>query len=93
MARSDPHSYFDDAQPRTRSWRLDLRADFDAKTLSGEIELALDGPHGGALDLDTKGLDIRRASVDGLDIPFELGPEEPILGRRLRLTLPPGARA
>lgn len=93
MARSDPHSYFDDAQPRTRSWRLDLTADFDAKTLSGEVELALDGLQGGALDLDTKALDIRRTSVDGRDIPFELGPEEPILGRRLRLTLPPGARA
>ena len=24
MARVDPHSYFDDAQPRTKSWRLRL---------------------------------------------------------------------
>jgi len=93
MPRIDPHSYFDDAQPRTRAWTLKLSADFDRKILSGEIELALDGARGGVLDLDTKGLTIRRASVGGRDVAFELGPEEPILGRRLRLTLPSGARS
>jgi leukotriene A-4 hydrolase/aminopeptidase len=93
MARTDPHSYFDDAQPRARAWRVKLSADFDAKILSGEIELFFEGSAAGALDLDTKGLTIRRATVDGKDVPFELGPEEPILGRRLRLTLPDGARS
>jgi leukotriene-A4 hydrolase len=93
MARSDPHSYFDDAQPRTRAWRLKLRADFATRTLIGEVELAFDGAAEGALDLDTKALAIRRATIGGREIPFELAPEEPILGRRLRLTLPPGTRA
>jgi leukotriene A-4 hydrolase/aminopeptidase len=93
MPRIDPHSYFDDAQPRTRAWKLKLRADFEKKTLSGRIELVFDGPASGALDLDTKGLTIRRATVAEEDIPFELGPEEAILGRRLRLTLPAGTRS
>jgi leukotriene-A4 hydrolase len=92
MARIDPHSYFDDAQPRTRSWRLRLEADFERKILSGELVLVLDDAAGGALDLDTKGLTIRAATASGAAVPFALGPEEAILGRRLRLTLPAGTR-
>jgi len=92
LARIDPHSHFDDAQPRTRSWNLRLRVDFERKVLSGTAELRLAAPAGGPLDLDTKGLRIERVTAldGGADVPFELAPEEPILGRRLRLTLPPG---
>jgi leukotriene-A4 hydrolase len=85
MARTDPHSYFDDAQPRSTRWRLKLRADFERKILSGSVEIFFDGGASGAVDLDTKGLTIKSASA-----PFELAPEEPILGRRLRLNLPAG---
>ncbi|MFI5346463.1 MAG: M1 family metallopeptidase [Elusimicrobiota bacterium] len=93
MPRTDPHSYFDDAQPRTRAWRLKLRVDFDRKVLSGEVELSFASEAAGDFDLDTKALDIRRVTAGGADIPFELGPEQPILGRRLRLKLPPKTRA
>lgn len=94
MARVDPHSFFDDAQPRTRSWRLRLRADFDRKVLGGEATMVFDAPAAGTLDLDTKGLSVERAVTDkGAPVPFELGPEEPILGRRLRLALPAGAKS
>jgi leukotriene-A4 hydrolase len=92
MPRIDPHSYFDDAQPRTRSWTLRLQVDFARKVLSGTAELRLASPAGGLLDLDTKGLSIEAVTAlgSGAGVPFELGPEEPILGRRLRLTLPAG---
>ncbi len=94
MARTDPHSCFDDAQARSKHWKLRLRADFDRKVLAGEIEIEFAAPaDGGFLDLDTKGLTIRSVRSGGADVPFDLGPEEPILGRRLRLTLPPAARS
>ncbi|MGA2081666.1 MAG: M1 family metallopeptidase [Holophaga sp.] len=95
MARTDPHSYFDDAQPRATRWVLRLLADFDSRTLGGEITLVFPRPAEGDLDLDTKGLAIHRAWVvaTDLDVPFELGPEQPILGRRLRLHLPADTRA
>ncbi len=83
MSRVDPHSYFDDAQPRSKAWRLKLDLDFDRRIIKGEIEISLIAPGAGPLDLDTKGLTILGASV-----PYELGAQEPILGRRLRLTLP-----
>ena len=89
MARVDPHSYFDDSQPHTVSWSLRLRADFERKVLRGEATLIFKTEAQGPFDLDTKGLAIERAIADnGAPVPFELGPEEPIFGRRLRLSLP-----
>ena len=42
-------------------------------------------------DLDTRGLTIHAvATQGGAAVPFTLGPEDEILGRRLRLTLPAG---
>jgi leukotriene A-4 hydrolase/aminopeptidase len=89
--RTDPHSHFDDQQSRITRWHLRLMVDFEEKLLAGEATLLFDTPAAGILDLDSKGLRIHRAwiSVTGAELAFELGPEEPILGRRLRLTLPP----
>ena len=90
MARLDPHSCFDDLQPRTQRWHLRFLVDFDRKVLNGEATLLFKEPAAGILDLDSKGLTIHRAwvSATGVAVPFELGPEEPSLGRRLRLDLP-----
>ncbi|MDE2040234.1 MAG: M1 family metallopeptidase [Elusimicrobia bacterium] len=93
MACPDPHSCFDDSQSRARHWRLRLRVDFERKVLSGEAELRFERPAQGPLDLDTKGLTILSASCREADVPFELEGERPILGRRLRLRLPPGTRS
>jgi aminopeptidase N len=93
MARLDPHSHADSAQPRARRLRLRLAVDFEARRIEGEAALRFDAPAEGRLDLDSKALDVLEASSDGgTPVPFELGPDEPILGRRLRLTLPPGTR-
>jgi aminopeptidase N len=95
MARIDPHSCFDDAQPRTQSWQLRLRVDFARQVLQGEVTLRFSGEVAGPLDLDTKGLTVHLACLAGTatPVPFALEPEEPILGRRLRLQLPAGTRA
>ena len=53
--------------------------------------LELASPAGGPMDLDTKGLTVSVVTGSGGgDVPFETGPDDPILGRRLRLTLPAG---
>ena len=91
MARIDPHSHYDDAQPRASRWHLRLLVDFDARMVGGEATLMFSRPAAGILDLDSKGLAIHRVwvSATGAEVPWELGPDQPILGRRLRLTLPP----
>ncbi|WP_026939150.1 M1 family metallopeptidase [Holophaga foetida] len=93
MANLDPHSHFDPLQPRTRHWDLRWRVDFSRRVIEGEVTLHLTEPSSGTLDLDTKDLAIRACSVAGEVLPFELGDEEPILGRRLRLELPPATSA
>jgi aminopeptidase N len=93
VARLDPHSYADDEQPRPSRLRLSLAVDFERQRLAGEAALVFAAPVGDRLDLDTKGLVVHDARTDaGAAVPFELMPEEPILGRRLRLALPPGTR-
>ena len=91
MARLDPHSYYDTDQPRTVHLDLDFTVDFARKRVASQVILHLAAPLSGPLDLDTKGLEIAAVRTDaGRPIPFELGAEEPILGRRLRLQLPAG---
>jgi leukotriene A-4 hydrolase/aminopeptidase len=91
MALVDPHSYADDAQPRTKHLRLHLAVDFEKKRIDGRAVLELSAPAGGPMDLDTKGLTIGAVTASGGgEVLFEMGPEDPVLGRRLRLKLPPG---
>ncbi|MBP1627767.1 MAG: Aminopeptidase [Holophagaceae bacterium] len=91
--RLDPHSYFDALQPRTRHWDLSWNVDFQRKVIQGEVTLYLVEASRGSLDLDTKGLSIQACTVAGQGIPFQLGEDDPILGRRLRLELPSGTVA
>lgn len=91
--RPDPHSFADTDQPQTRSIDLALRADFPRRVLEGEIALHFREPGAGPLDLDTRGLRIDAVeSLDGAPLPHQLGEPEPILGARLRILLPSGAR-
>jgi aminopeptidase N len=94
MARLDPHSHADGAQPRPRHLSLRLEADFGARVLRGEATLELAAAAGGTLDLDSRGLAVAGAVTDrGVAVPVEPGDEDPILGRRLRLELPAGTRS
>ncbi len=93
MAREDPHSHADGEQPRARHLRLRLRVDFVTRRIEGEASLVLEAPAEGLLDLDARALEILDVTTDsGAAIPFDLGPDQPILGSRLRLTLPAGTR-
>lgn len=93
MHRPDPHSFYESSQPKTRRLRLKLEVDFERKRIRGEATLEFGGDARGDLDLDTKGLEILSVKVPGSGpIAWSLGEELPILGRRLRLTLPEGTR-
>ena len=90
MARLDPHSHTDLAQPHQQhlSWRSEV--DFAGRTLRATATLRFDR-RGAPVDLDSRGLAIESVtSVDGRPLRFELGPSEPILGERLRVELPSG---
>ena len=97
--RADEHSYAEPARVRIERLRLDLRVDFEAKQLAGTaaLELAWARPLPPyRLILDTRDLVIERvlavapgaAPRDVLrDVPFALGPRDPIFGSPLAITL------
>jgi len=93
MARPDPHSVFDDAQPRVR--RLDWRArcDFAARAIEAEARLTVDSERAADrqwLDLDARDLVIERVvDESGGRLDFELGAPRPFVGQRLRIARPP----
>lgn len=93
MSRIDPHSYADDAQPRTKHVDLSWRVDFEARRIEGTATLTLDRDCGGPLDLDTRGLEILGAEAAGKALPLARGEGDAILGRRLGLDLPAGANS
>jgi len=88
MTRQDPHSHADLSQGSVRHATVALDADFATRRLSGTVRLRLAEAPGGSFDLDTRGLEIASVKSGGHDLPFELGDADPIVGRRLRVTLP-----
>src|SRR5438876_432932 len=93
MARLDPHSYNDTEQPEIDfiDWRA--RIEFRTRVIDAEAILTLWEPGLGALDLDTRDLQIDEVFGEhGEPLEYTLSPPEPILGSRLRIALPAGTR-
>ena len=86
MARVDPHSFFDDTQPRMVRLDLHARVDFDTHRLHATAWLTFD--RAGSVDLDSRGLEILAVrTAGGGALQFEHDDETPILGRRLRVVM------
>lgn len=93
MARPDPHSVFDDAQPRVQRLDWHARFDFAARVIDAEARLTV-APSGDGewLDLDARDLVIERVSDgDGARLDIELGAPRSFAGQRLRIVRPPRA--
>lgn len=90
MARLDPHSYHDSAQPQVGHLAWKAKVDFGARRLDCEARLTFRSPGSGPLDLDTRNLEILQITDPfGRPIAHRLHSGEPILGSRLSLELPP----
>ncbi len=90
----DPLSYARYDQVRTRALHLDLKADFDKKTLSGFAVLSLDWLDKSArtLDLDTRALTISKVEASGTrggwtSVPFTLDSVDEKKGQALHIKL------
>jgi leukotriene-A4 hydrolase len=104
----DYHSYANADQFRTTHLDLDLRVDFQFKTITGSVTLDLKrlDPRSTQLVLDTKDLmilDVRQKATDVLgatsknqtiwvSCPFHLEKPDPILGTALVIQLPPSKK-
>jgi leukotriene-A4 hydrolase len=80
----DVHSHARPEIARVVNVSLLLTADFDAKVLSGTAQLGVIGrPGADHVVLDTRNLDIHWVIGGDKVLRYELGPEDPILGRSL----------
>lgn len=93
-ATLDPQSYARYDQVRVQSLHLDLKADFERKTLAGSAELKLQWSDKSArmLDLDTSELTISKVEAPAgakswVALPFELDKLEAGKGRALHIDL------
>src|SRR5262249_2578888 len=99
ISRRDVHSYSNPEQIRVRALDLDWEVLFDRKILKGTATLSVERRvDSGAppLILDTSGLHIEKAETapeNGAytETKFELGPNDPVLGAPLTISLPPAA--
>nr|MCU0756279.1 aminopeptidase [Xanthomonadales bacterium] len=92
---ADPHSYANLEQVRVRHLHLDVKADFQRRTLAGFVDLSLDwrDPAAREVVLDSRALVIEAVhtlSSDGTvqRVAHRLGPQDPILGQALSIRLP-----
>lgn len=83
----DIHSYANPHESRVRHVHLRLKADFEARRLSGTATIEMD-PAGDRAILDTRGLEIVSVSR-----PWRLGAADPILGAPLEIELRSGDRS
>jgi aminopeptidase N len=94
-AASDIHSFARPAEARVTDVALDLRTDFDTKTLAGRATLTIERSSGAReIWLDTRDLTIERVTDQaGGEVEFTLGETNQLLGRPLTVRLPEGLRA
>jgi leukotriene-A4 hydrolase len=94
----DEHSHAEPDIVAVTHLALDLAVDFGQKTLGGTATLDLDwnDPASTALVLDSRNLSVTKVEAgDGttwVDVPFALGPTDPVLGNKLSIALGQQAR-
>ena len=94
MARPDPHSVTDDAQPVTRHLEWDAVVDFATKRLTASLKLHFKAATKLAtpLDLDARALEVSEVTdLSGAALKWEALPVDAILGTPLRVQVPAGA--
>lgn len=95
--RRDPFTYANYDAVRVTDLALDVTVRFEEKILDGVATLTVEriDPRASALILDTNDLDILRveaaSGADWTPAPFQLGPDDAVLGSKLDITLPKGA--
>jgi leukotriene-A4 hydrolase len=86
----DIHSWSTPDAVRVRHLDLDLDVDFNAKILTGSVELHVERTAPGDLVLDTRDLEIHAVENAA---GFKLGEADPVLGAPLRIRLADGTSA
>jgi leukotriene A-4 hydrolase/aminopeptidase len=84
-----PHSFAKPDDVAVKHLHLDLKVDFESKTLTGFAELTLDRKtDSNQLHLDTNGLDISKCTAGETELKWSMGERTQQLGAKLTIDLP-----
>ncbi len=94
----DPFTYANYNEVRVTNVDLDLKVSFDEKTLTGAAEIDFErlNPEAAILVLDANDLAISNVEAfsnsDWVETAYTMGEDDPVLGSRLEISLPNGAK-
>lgn len=91
---ADPHSFAQPGRVKVTHTHLDLRVDFESKTIQGTAQLNVQASENGdTLVLDTRNLNIQkvRSGNPAAEQAFSLDSAQPFMGQALRIPVPKGA--
>lgn len=81
MAKIDPHSYYDDSQPKITSFHLKAKIDFEKTKLFCKVVLFFEKEVTGTLKLDSRDLIVKSVSSEsGIPLNFRIYPKNKVLG-------------
>ncbi|WP_046744385.1 M1 family metallopeptidase [Kordia zhangzhouensis] len=79
----DSHSYAKPNEAVAKHLLLDIEVNFDQKIITGSATYTIEHENASSIVFDVKNLKINRVVVDGKEVTFKLGEENPILGQSL----------
>lgn len=91
---ADPHSFAQPDRVKVKHTHLDLKVDFQTRTIQGTARLDITAAENGdTLVLDTRNLNIQkvRTGNPAKELAFSLDSAQPFLGQALRIPVPKGA--
>lgn len=80
---NDVHSFSKPSQVRVTHLKWQAKVDFETKTIVAKADWQILRSDGDTLMLDTRNLIIKEVTVDGVQVPFTLTDQDPILGQAL----------
>lgn len=83
----DYHSYAKPNEAYSKHLNLDIEVDFENEIITGTASYDIESLGGSEIVFDTKHLIIKNTTVDGEDVEFTLGEEDPVLGRPLTIPI------
>lgn len=84
----DSHTYANPEKGKINHLNLAIEVDFDEQIIHGEAKYSISN-HQKQIIFDTYDLIISAVSVDGKEIPFELGPKDAVKGQALIVPVEP----
>jgi len=89
---NDTHSYAKPNEAVAKHLLLDVEVDFDKEVIKGTAAYSIESTNASEIVFDAKNLKIHQTTVDGKEVAFSLGANDPILGQSLTIPITKNAK-